>query len=355
MLAGLLRLFSVARGFRPVRSRSAMAPHPGLSPAPDGLPAERPFRAHPTLRFAFPDLAWLKGVIASSRAWPSVVLNVAPAEKVERPDIAGPLSLFLNLRGESFCSVGGRRVRIADDTYFLTNPGDHYSLEIPPPDARLPATETFNLHFGTGLAETVLRDLTTPDHRLLDEPFADGAAPVAFWPRLYRKDRVFEALLARIRGQASAFNRHPLLRDQLLMALLAYLLGEHRRAWRTVEALPAARAATRQELYRRISHSIDYLYAHYEQDLDLATLAQVACLSRFHYLRVFRTLTGQTPFAFVRQLRLGQARRLLSQTRLPVGAVALQVGFESDSAFHRAFLEVTGQGPLAWRLTHAEG
>lgn len=306
------------------------------------------FGAPPTLRTAFPDLHWLKQAIARRQMWPSVVLNVQPTAIVERPDIAGPLSLFLNLRGESFCTLEGRRVRVTDDTFFLTNAGDHYSLEVAAPTVAVPVTETFNIHFGTGLAETLLRDLTTSDARLLDDPLAPGA-PVTLWPKLYAQDATLRALLGRIRQQAPAFNRHPLLRDQLLGAVLAYLLGRHRQAWRTQEMLPAAKAATRHELFRRVNHSIEYLHAHFEADLDLDTLARVACLSKFHYLRVFRTVTGQTPFAYARQLRLRQARRLLRHTQLPVGAVALHVGFESDSAFHRAFLEDSGAGPLAWR------
>lgn len=324
---------------------------PEPNPAGGSAPLVPGFTTVPTLRTAFPDLRWLKQAIATGQGWPSVILNVCPAEVVERPDIAGPLSLFLNLRGESFCTLEGRRRRVTDDVFFLTNAGDHYSLEIAAPTAAVPLTETFNIHFGTGLAETLLRDLTTPAARLLDDPFGAGT-PVVLWPKLYPQDYALRALVGRIRQAARTFNHHPLLRDQLLGAVLAYLLGRHRQAWRAQEALPAAKAATRQELGRRVGLAIDYLHAHFEADIDLDTLARVACLSKFHFLRAFRVVTGEPPFAYARRLRLRQARRLLGQTSLPVGAVALHVGFESDSAFHRAFREETGMGPLAWRQAH---
>ncbi|MCC2548441.1 helix-turn-helix transcriptional regulator [Hymenobacter sp. BT175] len=300
------------------------------------------------LRTAFPDLTWLKSEVArnltSGRGWPSVIIQARPTAAEHRPDIRGPLSLFTNRSGASYCAVGRHRVRIEPDCYFLTNADEHYTLDVEEPGQ----TETFNIHFGTALAETVLRDLVAPTSQLLDEPFTSGP-PVRFFNRLYGKDPTLDALLAAITRQADDYNTNALLREQLLLQVLAYLLGEHRRLQQRVASLPALRSSTRTELFRRLSVSLDYLYSRYATDLSLDELAGVACLSKFHYLRLFRAWQGQTPYAFLRQLRVQKARRLLRTGVLPVGEVGTLVGFDSSSSFCRAFRQCTGQWPQAYR------
>ncbi|GAA4376625.1 AraC family transcriptional regulator [Hymenobacter koreensis] len=298
------------------------------------------------LRTAFPDLLWLKREVAhrfaDGRGWPSVIIQARPSGPVHRPDVCGPLSLFMNLAGASTCAVGQRRVRIETDTYFLSNRAEHYTLAVEEPGE----TETFNIHFGDQLAETALRDLTTPADRLLDDP--RGPAPaVEFYSRLYPKDESIRALVGQIRQHAEAFNANALLREQLLLQLVAHLLGVHHQAQQVAAQLPAVKRATQQEIFRRLSWSVDYLHSYYPRDLSLDELAEVACLSKFHYLRLFRALHGQTPYAYLRQLRLRKGQELLQIGQLPVGAVAELVGFESTSAFGRALHQSTGLWPSA--------
>jgi len=300
------------------------------------------------LRTEFPNLGDLKRRIAqrfaAGQGWPSVVLHVRTTAPVHRPDIAGPLSLFSNRRGDSAVTVQGRRVRLETDSYFLSNHDETYSLDVPKP-----GTEILNVHFGELLAETAWRDLTTPSSRLLDDPFGPTNR-VHFFGRLYPKGPVTAALLQEPTQHAAAFAHHATLRDEWLLRLLAQLLHTQRAAFQRLEALPAAKAATRHELFRRLSHSLDYLHSHYATNPSLGELAQVACLSQFHYLRLFRAAYGHTPYHYLRQLRLQKAAALLRQRPpLPIAAVAELVGFESDSAFCRAFFATVGQWPLAFQ------
>ncbi|KUG06583.1 helix-turn-helix domain-containing protein [Solirubrum puertoriconensis] len=299
-------------------------------------------------RTDFPELGWLKREVnrrfADGNGWPSVVIQARPTVAVHRPDIRGPLSLFMNLRGSSTCAVAQHRVRIETDTYFLTNAAEHYTLDIEEPGQ----TETFNIHFGEQLAETVLRDSTTAEATLLDDPARPGAA-VHFFTKLYSKDAALEAWVRQLQAHAADFNAHSLLRDQLLLGLLAHLLQVHRQTQRQAAELPATKRATQLEIFRRLSWSVDYLHSYYPRDLSLEELAQVACLSKFHYLRLFRALHGQTPYAYLRELRLRKGQELLRTGQLPVADVANLVGFESSSAFGRALYQSTGRWPMAFR------
>ncbi|MCX6046668.1 MAG: AraC family transcriptional regulator, partial [Chloroflexi bacterium] len=73
------------------------------------------------------------------------------------------------------------------------------------------------------------------------------------------------------------------------------LLAIHHATYQEIETLPALRAATREELYRRLHWARDYIASAYSQPTTLETLARIACLSPTHFLRTFKQLFHQTP------------------------------------------------------------
>lgn len=104
---------------------------------------------------------------------------------------------------------------------------------------------------------------------------------------------------------------------------------------------------------------IDAALAQIEQSchepLSLADLAAVAGLSPFHFLRVFRRVTGTTPHQYVLGARLRRAARLLVDTSHPVTRVAYEVGFEDLSNFVRTFHRVVGSSPSVFRARGPHG
>lgn len=64
------------------------------------------------------------------------------------------------------------------------------------------------------------------------------------------------------------------------------------------------RATTRDAHQERILRTVVHIQSHLDGDLELATLARVACLAPYHFHRVFRSLVGETTAQYVRRLRL---------------------------------------------------
>ncbi|QBF25774.1 AraC family transcriptional regulator [Pseudomonas tructae] len=93
--------------------------------------------------------------------------------------------------------------------------------------------------------------------------------------------------------------------------------------------------------------------AHIEQNaaypLQVADLARLAGLSGARLHARFMAECGVTPMDYVRQRRLLRARQLLRDTRLPIGEIASQVGYSSQSAFAAAVLKAFGRTPGALR------
>jgi AraC family transcriptional regulator len=93
-----------------------------------------------------------------------------------------------------------------------------------------------------------------------------------------------------------------------------------------------------------------YIDEHLDEQLDLATLAEVANFSSFHFHRLFSAWLGETFGDYLRRRRVElAAMRLAAQPRTRILNIALSVGFGSAEAFTRAFKSRFGCSPTAWR------
>jgi AraC family transcriptional regulator len=84
--------------------------------------------------------------------------------------------------------------------------------------------------------------------------------------------------------------------------------------------------------------------------LHLEELARVAGISRFHFAREFKRMTGVPPHQYLVKLRIQRAKSLLEGTTMPLSEVGLQSGFSHQSHFSRLFRRFTGTTPQSYRL-----
>jgi AraC-like DNA-binding protein len=127
-----------------------------------------------------------------------------------------------------------------------------------------------------------------------------------------------------------------------------------------IEAILSATSATpprRQPVSardeRRIGVVLDHIARNACEPLSLGSLAGIARMSRYHFLRVFRAVTGVTPYAYVLAFRLRRAALLVASGKQPVSAIAYGCGFGDLSTFNARFRNVFGTHPLAYRARHA--
>lgn len=99
----------------------------------------------------------------------------------------------------------------------------------------------------------------------------------------------------------------------------------------------------------RLLRVIDHIFANLDGDLSLDALADVAAMSRFHWHRIYRAMTGETCAQTVRRIRLHVAASLLAGSDQSVRAIADQVGYRDRDSFDRAFQTQYGMTPLAFR------
>lgn len=92
-----------------------------------------------------------------------------------------------------------------------------------------------------------------------------------------------------------------------------------------------------------------WIRSHLRHDLSVEALARRASLSPRQFSRRFQSTFGQTPAAFVEDLRLGEARQRLATTATPIDSLAASVGFSNPDSFRRAFERRFGLPPTTYR------
>lgn len=99
----------------------------------------------------------------------------------------------------------------------------------------------------------------------------------------------------------------------------------------------------------RMIRVLDHIHDNPAGDLSLDALADVAAMSRFHWHRVFRAITGETAAQAVRRMRMHRAAVALVQTDQPPDQIARAVGYPNPASFTRAFTDCYAMSPTGFR------
>jgi len=134
----------------------------------------------------------------------------------------------------------------------------------------------------------------------------------------------------------------PLRSEELALGLVERVIA----AMTGLRRLPAA--PTGRET-RRVVEAVRLVESEAARPVQLKEMAAVAGLSKYHFLRVFRRLTGVTPYQYLISARLRRAALALTSSRRPVIAVALDSGFGDLSTFNKTFRAAFGLTPTQYR------
>ncbi len=115
---------------------------------------------------------------------------------------------------------------------------------------------------------------------------------------------------------------------------------------------PAASAAGKGLRPCALARAQRYIDHHLAERIGLADIANAACVSRYHFARMFRLSTGHSPMQYLLQRRIERARQLLLSGRHSVSTVAYELGFFDQSHFVNSFRRVTGATP-GWYARHS--
>jgi len=105
-------------------------------------------------------------------------------------------------------------------------------------------------------------------------------------------------------------------------------------------------------VYQKI---ISYISEHYQSEITLEALADLACMNRSALCRRFKKIAGKTIFEFINEFRITYAKKLIANTDLNISTVAYDCGFNNIAHFNSLFKVYTNQTPKSYRsLFHAK-
>ncbi len=195
--------------------------------------------------------------------------------------------------------------------------------------------------------------MLTPEDRILERGGDTQRKSVEFAEHLRPHDRIVTPVLRYISFHIQQGVEDETWYEEQLSFLLERLLSSHRVTTKAVQSLSASRSGKRQELYRRLSWGRDFIHGNYQRPITIDDMARAACLSKYHFIRLFHALEGVTPYRYLQQKRVAAAQRLLSTTQLTHVEIAEQVGFDHRSTMFRQMRRITGRSARQWRAQPA--
>jgi AraC family transcriptional regulator len=255
----------------------------------------------------------------------------------------GNFSIRFVFSGNETCSIGRRQLSLHTDSFIILNKGTQFTCSS---DPRLPVNvlsvefdEEFLKEFSARFFKGKGNGLFNAEHQVFQ--LRETIYPL-------KADLKLNIGLLKSIAENEAVN------EELISELLERCLKNCCQVFNEEISLKAKKlnflnANTRIEILRRLNLAKEYLYANYDKNVSLESVANYACLSVNHLLRTFKLAYNQSPHQYLIQIRLQRAQLLLAKTEYPVYEIVNMVGFKCTSSFIRLFRSRYQTTPLKYR------
>lgn len=115
--------------------------------------------------------------------------------------------------------------------------------------------------------------------------------------------------------------------------------------FKQLQQIPTIKSATKKDLYKRVSLGREFIDNAFFMPLTIELVAKEACMSEYHFFRIFKLVYGLTPHQYILQKRLEHSQKILQQDRYSVSEAAIESGFADIYAFSKAFKNHFGVSP----------
>ncbi|CAM3164361.1 helix-turn-helix domain-containing protein [Paenibacillus taichungensis] len=102
---------------------------------------------------------------------------------------------------------------------------------------------------------------------------------------------------------------------------------------------------------KAVQRTLSYIEQHYNEDLTVEQLAEMAGMVRWKYSKLFKAIAGKKPTDYITELRVKHAKRMLISSTEPLREISRQVGFKDEYYFSRRFQQLTGSPPREYANT----
>ena len=271
------------------------------------------------------------------------------SEKLQRPYECPeyPSGMGLLITGEGNCDfyVNGIRNRVNQHKVLFVNRSSQLAIRI----SEKEAAPTL-LFFNSRLPDLIQQSLLHEDDELSVEadtlPF-----DFSFLERMHHDPDLHQTISSLIALGNNCSSFASLKADIIIRNLFEDLLKENQDAFRLSKNIHAMKAATRLEIFKRVSQARDWMEENFHLNITLEEIASVAAMNSQHFLRMFRQIYHITPHQWLIELRLKKAKLLMGTTEQTVTEICHAIGFESIFSFSVLFKKRFGMAPSHIRTT----
>lgn len=276
------------------------------------------------------------------------VIIHASSGSVSYPEHWGCLSIKCAFHGTEYYQAGKRFYVVNDTNYLVLNEGTNYSSYIF--SAR--PVESFTINFSHEFEMEAINSLLgTPESKLDNFGFNYFQKP-ELTEKLNKHDELVSTTLCRLFSLSSQVNPDKIVIRQLYYQLIENLLCREKRVHAEMQKIPAIKASTRIELYRRLYYAKDFIDSCYMTEITLDKIAGIAHLNTAYFLRLFKNYFGITPYQYIIKRRLLEAKALFETSNMSATEVCFSTGYQDLTSFIKLFKRHFGPSPELYKKQH---
>lgn len=273
-----------------------------------------------------PYVTHLPGPVGRSTEVPRLTVWASTTPTPPVPAVFEPM-FYVILRGSKVLVMGANRFELSGGSCATSSFGVPYTHQLVSAAPGVPYVG-ISLHLDIPKLTRMMLDMPPREHRWTCAVKAgelEGAVGEAFG-----------RLVGLLNSPADVGMLAPFYESELYYRLLQSSMGDTLR-----------QVGQRNDRVQQIKFAADWLGANSEKSITISDLAAKAGMSSTSFYRHFRAVTGYSPLAFQRRMRLLEARKMLSAGAANVSSIAYDVGYQSASQFSREYKNVFGTSPVA--------
>ena len=139
----------------------------------------------------------------------------------------------------------------------------------------------------------------------------------------------------------------PNINSELFYSIAECIVTDQLSVYEKLGRINFKKQVTNEEIFRSLHAAKEYIDEHLFDSLNLDTLSSTASISKYHFMRLFKTIYSYSPYQYILQKKLVVAKALL-QKGASVFDVSVEIGFVDVPTFSKAFKKLFGQSPSSY-------
>ena len=268
---------------------------------------------------------------------------------LERELYSGHYGVKLPIKGKELYVLNNQAYEVRGRDYLLTNPGARTEIQV--------HSDEPVIGICIGLTESFMNDLimsmcqNADDILDQNEVNAQGFGVLSHIYSL-QVENPLSKFLNNIKQNWHSYGHLDFVdQDHFYFELGELILQDQLSIQSKMKQLGQTKFSTRAEIFRRVDVMDQYIRDNFTTDITIESLAQIACMSKYHAIRCYQKIFGVAPYQKIMSLRIEKSKSLLQQG-YSVAQTALLSGFSDYRSFSKLFKKRTGTTPSRFQLNN---